>query len=361
MGIGRFALYANLVLCVSLLSAALLSAAPGSSRAPNSRGSPPPKISLRVEKIAGQGSGGAVLDLGARNAFDALWATCPSVLFDGKQYLMWYSSLYDSHMGRGGIGLAISPDGIHWTRANHGTPVLSLGSPGAFDEGQVMGPSVRRENGIYRMWYTGMSTQWHGSGIGFYRIGMATSRDGIHWTRANKGRPVLDVGPTGAYDEVQVATPSILREGGKYRMWYAAWAPKSGHTLCSATSRDGVIWNREDGGRPLTGLLAGGQYGPTVARISQGYLLLYVKASGDDARGLFAATSKDGRTWTPVSTTAAISPGEFSAFDSDLALHACLLKAGDHFKAWYTGYRREEGGPFGWKLRIGAATIFVDN
>ena len=325
------------------------------------QGGAPSKVRLRVEKLAGEGSGGAVLDLGAKGAFDALWATCPNVRFDGKRYLMWYSSLYDSHMGRGGIGLATSPDGIRWSRANHGDAVLSPGPAGAFDDGQVMGPFVLAENGGYRMWYTGMSRQWHSSGIGFYRIGLATSPDGVHWTRANHGRPVLDVGPAGANDEVQVATPSILREAGGYRMWYAAWSPKTGHTLSSARSRDGVTWNREHGGRALTGLLPGGQYGPTVAQIASGYLLLYVKASGSDARGLFAATSQDGRSWTSLGDAAAIAPGEAPAFDSDLALHACLLKEGDHFRAWYTGYRREPGGPYGWKLRIGAATIFVDH
>jgi len=357
MGASSIRMYSGLAACSLLLAAT----APASSGAADSQGGAPSKVTLRVEKLAGAGSGGAVLDLGAKGAFDALWVTCPNVLFDGKRYLMWYSSLYDSHMGRGGIGLATSPDGIHWSRANHGDPVLSPGPPGAFDDGQVMGPFVLHENGAYRMWYTGMSMQWHSSGIGFYRIGLATSRDGIHWARANKGRPVLDVGPAGAYDEVQVATPSILREAGKYRMWYAAWSPKTGHTLCSATSRNGLTWDREDGGRPLTGLLPGGQYGPTVARISSGYLMLYVKAGGSDARGLFAATSADGSTWTSMSTTAAIAPGEPPAFDSDLALHACLLRAGNHFMAWYTGYRREEGGPYGWKLRIGAAMIVVDN
>jgi predicted GH43/DUF377 family glycosyl hydrolase len=333
----------------------------GWSSAADSQRSGPAKVTLRVEKIPGAGSGGAVLDLGAKGGFDSLWATCPNVIFDGKLYLMWYSSLYDSHMGRGGIGLATSSDGIHWSRANQGEAVLSPGPSGAFDDGQVMGPFVLHENGVYRMWYTGMNTHWHSSGIGFYRIGLATSPDGIHWTRANQGRPVLNVGPADANDEVQVATPSILREGGGYRMWYAAWSPKTGHTLCAARSRDGVTWNREDGGRSLTGLLPGGQYGPTVAHISSGYLMLYVKASGSDARGLFAATSKDGRQWTSLSDSAAIAPGEPPAFDSDLALHACLLKAGDHFKVWYTGYRREAGGPYGWKLRIGAASIFVDN
>ena len=79
--------------------------------------------------------------------------------------------------------------------------------------------------------------------------------------------------------------------------------PKQG-THCAARRgeiRDGAKWEREDGGRPLTGLLSGGQYGPTVTDISSGQLMLYVKASGDDARGLFAATTKDGRTWTSLS------------------------------------------------------------
>ena len=89
-------------------------------------------------------------------------------------------------------------------------------------------------------------------------------------------------------------------------------------------------------------------------------MLPYVEASGDDARGLLAATSKDGRTWTSVSATAAISPDEFPAFDSDLALHACLLRPVIILRLG-TRLRREEGGPYGWKLRIGAVTIFVDN
>jgi hypothetical protein len=36
----------------------------------------------------------------ALGAFDAKWATCPSVLFDGKLYRMWYSSYYESDVGR---------------------------------------------------------------------------------------------------------------------------------------------------------------------------------------------------------------------------------------------------------------------
>jgi predicted GH43/DUF377 family glycosyl hydrolase len=321
---------------------------------------PPQTPTVYVDKLRGGETGGAVLDVGGTRAFDAIWATCPSVLYDGKRYMMWYSSFYDSHVGRGGIGLATSADGMHWARANHGDAVLMVGPAGAFDDGQVMGPFVVHERGVYRMWYTGMRTRWHSSGIGFYRIGLATSKDGIHWTRANHGRPVLDVGPAGAVDEVQAATPSILVESGGYRMWYAAWAPKPGHTIATATSSDGVHWQREQDGKPVTGLLSGGQYGPAVTRVGSRYLMLYMRA-GRDARGLFAATSTDGRAWTPSGSDAAIGPGEPPAFDSALVGHASLLRHENQLLAWYTGYRKEEGGPYGWKLRIGAAKVELED
>src|SRR5215475_7408826 len=109
---------------------------------------------MHFRKIKGSEIGGAVLDVGASGAFDSKWATCPSVLFDGKLYRMWYSSFYESDVGEGGIGYATSVDGIHWKRENQGRPVLQIGTPGSFDDGQVMGPQVLFENGIFRMWYT---------------------------------------------------------------------------------------------------------------------------------------------------------------------------------------------------------------
>jgi predicted GH43/DUF377 family glycosyl hydrolase len=313
---------------------------------------------IRVHKLVGTETGGSVLDLGRPGAFDAVWITCPSVQFDGKRYLMWYSSFYDSHMGKGGIGMATGPDGIHWTRAHGGEPVLSVGPAGRFDDGQLMGPQILLENGLYRMWYTGMSSHWHRSGIGFYRIGLATSKDGVHWIRANRGRPVLDVGPSGSFDEVQAATPSILHENREYRMWYAAWSPGTGHTICVARSRDGIHWRREEHGHPITGLSDGGAYGPTVSRFGTQYLILYMRA-GSNTRGLNAATSVDGRTWHSLSDQPALEPGQWPAFDSALAGHASLLTTADRTLLWYTGYRKEEGGSYGWKLRIGVAELHL--
>jgi len=311
---------------------------------------------VRFRKILGGESGGAVLDVGAAGSFDAVWATCPSVLFDGKRYRMWYSSFYESDVGKGGIGYATSEDGTHWMRGNRGQPVLETGPPGRFDDGQVVGPQVLYEKGIYRMWYTGMSLHWYSSAIGYYRIGLATSRDGIHWVRSFQGKAVLDVGPAGSYDEVQAATPSILRDKTGYRMWYAAWAPHSGHTICTATSADGIRWRREEGGSPVQGLLPGGAYGPAVLRFGSRYLLLYMRIA-TDPRGLYAATSQDGRHWIALGLAPAIAPGREPAFDSALAGHGNFLRVGSRVMVFYTGYRSEPGGVDGWKLRIGAASL----
>ena len=51
------------------------------------------------------------------------------------------------------------------------------------------------------------------------RIGMATSSDGINWTR-EPSNPVLDMGPTGAWDEKGPFVPSALIKDGVYYLYY---------------------------------------------------------------------------------------------------------------------------------------------
>jgi predicted GH43/DUF377 family glycosyl hydrolase len=315
---------------------------------------PPNADTLALTRVRGGAAGGAVLEVGEAGRFDAAWVTCPSVIFDGKRYQMWYSSLYDSKMGRGGIGLATSDDGVRWQRAGDGQPVLDVGPEGAFDDGQVMGPEVHCDGKLYRMWYTGMARTWHSSGFGHYRVGLATSTDGVRWKRANDGKPVLDVGPAGAPDEVQAATPSVVAKADGYRMWYAAWSPRHGHTICVARSRDGLRWERDNGGRPVEGLAPAQAYGPAVHRVGGRYLMLYVALKA--APGLYAAASNDGIRWTMLNGgKPVLTPGVAEDFDGRLVGHPFLMRRGDRLLVWYTGYRNEPGGPHGWKLRIGLA------
>lgn len=313
-------------------------------------------VPMEFKRRRGTKTGGAVLDLGSAGSFDDQWVSCPSVTFDGCRYRMWYSSFYDYSQSPGGrgVGLALSSDGLHWERANDGKPVFVPGPPGSLDDGQVMGPEVLFDGEIYRMWYTGQPRERHASGLGYYRIFLATSRDGEKWTRASDGQPVLDIGPSGSYDSVQAATPSIVRDEHGFRMWYAAWAPNSGHVVCSARSRDGVQWQRDNGGRPVEGLTPRSAYGPAVTRIAGRYVMLYM-ASG--ARpDLYGAFSSDGLHWTMAGNgQPVIVRGEADDFDDAIVGHPFLLTKSGRLLAWYTGYRREPNGAFPWRLRIGAA------
>jgi hypothetical protein len=225
----------------------------------------------------------------------------------------------------------------------------------AWDGAQVMGPEAHFDGQTWRLWYTGTARQRHSSGIAYYRIGLATSNDGITFRRANAGDPVLGTGPKGAPDEVQAATPSIVREDDRWRMWYAAWSPGHSHSICEATSTDGIAWNRSNSARTISGLDPPEAYGHAVCRTADGYLLLYMGLRAK--AGLYAAFSADGTNWTMHSGhEPRLKPGPADAFDSRLVGHPFLFPTADHrLLLWYTGYANSPGGPHGWRLRIGLA------
>ncbi len=293
-------------------------------------------------KVRGSERGGAVLSFGDEGGFDADWVTCPTVCYDGKSYKMWYSSYYDSKSPAGGIALATSTDGIRWQRENGGRAVLGVAAGGGFDGGQVMGAEVLFDGQAYRMWYTGMAKQWHESGFGFYRIGLAESKDGILWQRSNDGNPVLDTGGKGAFDEVQAATPSVIKEDAGYKMWYAAWSPdpEKSHRICLAASDDGVVWIKQNDGKPIGGLNPELAYAPAVVRAGDSYMLFYTAIKAP--KGIYAAKSRDGLNWEMLNDgKAVIAVGSGDDFDAFTVGHPFALAWGGKIRLWYTGYRSE--------------------
>ena len=129
------------------------------------------------------------------------------------------------------------------------------------------------------------------------RIGLAVSDDGAHWRRENGGKPVLDLGPVGSTDDMQVMHPSVIREEGGYRMWYAANGTKLSHSMGMATSPDGVHWTKHRDGAPLEGL-GHRVTGPAVYKHGDEYLLLYTREAPSEAGWIIcAAVSRDGFHW----------------------------------------------------------------
>jgi len=200
---------------------------------------------------------GCVFNLGAGTDWDSSRVYNPSVIKDGDTYKMWYGGQVGSTAR---IGYATSTDGISWTRyaGNNcsGTTgngcVFDKGATGSWDATWADFPSVIKDGDTYKMWYTGSN----GTN---YRIGYATSTDGINWTKydnlgsadcgqteANDNGCVFDKGGASTWDVNYVQHPSVFKDANIYHMIYAGTESGVAAQLGYATSTDGISWTRYD-------------------------------------------------------------------------------------------------------------------
>ena len=138
-----------------------------------------------------------------------------------------------------------------WIRDVDG-PVLSLGSPGEFDDTHIFAPTVARENGKYMMWYCGSRGFAHDLSPTrtrderVFSLGLATSSDGLQFVR-HPG-PVQQL----ATSRLSILTPTILRdskgnvlrEHEKMQMWFTSAGMGGGqrHAIQQSSSLDGIEW-----------------------------------------------------------------------------------------------------------------------
>jgi len=160
-----------------------------------------------------------VLENGEPGSWDETGVFQPVVYYDGATYHMWYSgfegiTLYDPMQE----GYATSTDGINWAKHTN-NPVIYLGEDGSFYDTWFVGTSVLFTDNEFHMWFAG----WDGystSPFKYWRIGHATSPDGVEWTIQNHSMPVVDVGPAGSWDYRWARYSSVLIHEGQYKMWY---------------------------------------------------------------------------------------------------------------------------------------------
>ena len=115
--------------------------------------------------------------------------------------------LYYSGAGtKQGVGLLTSRDGEHWI-PHAGNPVLEP-QPGAWDE-QILEQAVAYLSGRYWLWYSGYRNPL--APTTSIAIGVATSQDGIHWTK-HPANPVIKPGPSGAWNDLSVLAPDVIEE-----------------------------------------------------------------------------------------------------------------------------------------------------
>lgn len=178
---------------------------------------------------------------------------------------------------------------------------------------------ILREDGLYKMWFTG----YDGTGKGRKKLGYATSRDGIHWKR-HPDNPL--------YDKHWTEDMMVVPHEGTYSM-FAEGLDDQAHLL---TSQDGVHWRRQGpldvrnaDGSPIKP----GPYGTPTAWHEDGTWYLFYERRD---RGIWLATSDDRDVWTNVQDDPVLRPGP-DRYDEDLVALNQIVRHEGRYYAYYHG------------------------
>ncbi len=146
-------------------------------------------------------------------------------------FKMWFSNVANNYTSFS-IFYTFSYDGISW----HTPAKLSFDSSYSWDSLGIGAPSViyDKTRNIFNLWFVAKGyynnfTRW--------RIGYATSSDGINWTK--HPQPVLWANKSWEGDDV--GNPTVIWEDGLYHMWYHA-----DHDIGHAISTDGINWTKDN-------------------------------------------------------------------------------------------------------------------
>lgn len=259
----------------------------------------------------------------------------PAVIWVSTDNYRMYFSSHPSVAGPRIFMATTSDGGQTWTCANSNTAVLPLGAAGAWDETRVINPTIIKDGSTYKMWYTGRNA------LGVSAIGYAESTDpnGIIWTKV--GGTQLGTGGPAAWDSQYVRNPSVVKSDGTYHMWYEGTAMWPYFKIGHATSLDGISWTK-DPAKPVLTPTAGtwdaiGVSNPYVVTNGSGVFEMFYSGNSGGSWLTGHATSSNGTDWTK-DANAIIAPSGGSAWDKgDSTDYAAALLDGTTWKLFYSG------------------------
>jgi hypothetical protein len=205
-------------------------------------------------------------------------------------------------------------------------PVFAPGPLGAFDDSGATTSCLLHHEGRQYLYYSGWSL---GVTVPFYfQIGCAVSEDeGRTFTRVGAA-PLLD---RSEVDPYLTASPWILVEDGRLRMWYVSgtgWdvvdgKPRHRYHIKYAESEDGLSWQRD--GRVCIDYRDDEEYAiarPCVVRDGDRYRMWFC-ARGETYRFGYAESS-DGLVWDRRDEGAGPEPSA-DGFDSEMQAYPAVF------------------------------------
>jgi hypothetical protein len=216
---------------------------------------------------------------------------------DGSRARVYFSSR--DELNRAQIGRAVVDfANLSAQPAFETDPVVRLGPSGAFDDSGVTGGCLVTNGGAQYLYYSGWSLP--GDVPFLFYVGCAMSADGKSFEKVSP-EPVLGRSRT---DPFLTASPSVLIEGGIWRMWYVSgtgWSEgprrEPNYNIRYAESTDGIEWRPS--GRVCIDYSYLGEHAiarPHVIKEGSGYRMWYSHRGQTYRIGY--AESSDGLTWT---------------------------------------------------------------
>lgn len=304
---------------------------------------------------------GLVLSVGKEGSWDEAGVGHPVVRYylgDNEQrWFLWFTGrsstchdIDDIFPSSGSIGVAVSSDGVHWSRGD-GNIVGARGEARASDVGRVLSPnsdwwwhdtchmhvsdvqilsnsSVATGVGVYWCFYSGgnfeeaavpegmlsVDTDGAPGGDQSYpstmegvrlRPGLAMSQDGRNFARIEGDHhtgALFDVGEDGEWDSLFIGAPQVVAAGPRdMRMYYHSYdAARKKYVVGLATSPDGFKWTKQGpifhGGAADSDFDGLGVTGRCVVKDidTKKYFMFYEGVAADGRRSIGVAVSDDG-------------------------------------------------------------------
>jgi len=235
-----------------------------------------------------------------------------------------------------------------WTKLPQ-NPMLSLSNPGSFDSHNIFAPAIVKQEDRYFLYYSGgPSGPLTGEAYIDYQLGLATSDDGVNFTK--QGSPLL---PLGLRDDFH-ATPALLRDArGDLLLdddgtWHMVFNGNRADDVEHATSTDGINWQKD-----TQSPIYQSAYSPSLLKVDDEYWMYYIKKPSGRPWELHMAKGPDLYSLAPISSNPVLTRSQ--PWEQGNLFYPYVFKEDSTWVMFYAGYWNDPAGG-AQKTAIGTAT-----
>jgi predicted GH43/DUF377 family glycosyl hydrolase len=178
-------------------------------------------------------------------------------------------------------------------------------------------------------------------------VALVTSEDGLTWSE-----PQIVLGPNKASGwEEDINRPVVIKDGAKYRMWYTGQA-KGKSAIGYATSTDGKSWERA-GEKPVVTAEQPWEREAVMCphvlydEKQKTYRMWYSGGEQYEPNAIGYATSADGSKWTKHEKNPVFRPDPKVPWEKDRVTACQVVKQGEWYVMFYIGFKDRDHAQIG--------------